>query len=138
MASDYYDFVGAYEGEDHHPTLQLQASPSSPDSVVQATAITAQISGDVYGRLESSSDRFPHPDSAPEAGRDTGRANLEATGSPKQRGHEDDERDSFIHRIYLDRAVWPLKDPEEAGLFRHFIQKLAIWVSMPPCQKVSP
>jgi hypothetical protein len=30
--------------------------------------------------------------------------------------------------IYLDKAVWPLKDPKEALLLRHFVRKLAIWV----------
>ena len=36
--------------------------------------------------------------------------------------------------IYLDKPVWPLKDPEEALLLRHFVQKLAIWVCNPPYQ----
>ena len=30
--------------------------------------------------------------------------------------------------IYLETPVWPLKDPAEALLLRHFVQKLAIWV----------
>lgn len=31
--------------------------------------------------------------------------------------------------IYLDEPVWPLTDPAEAKLLRHFVQNLAIWVS---------
>lgn len=30
--------------------------------------------------------------------------------------------------IYLDRPIWPLTDPAEALLLRHFVQNLAIWV----------
>ena len=33
-----------------------------------------------------------------------------------------------IPPIYSDKPVWPLADPAEAKLLRHFIQKLAIWV----------
>jgi hypothetical protein len=36
---------------------------------------------------------------------------------------------SPIPPIYSDRPVWPLADPAEAKLLRHFVQKLAIWVS---------
>lgn len=31
--------------------------------------------------------------------------------------------------IYLDKPVWPLRDPAEALLLRHYVQNLAIWVS---------
>lgn len=37
--------------------------------------------------------------------------------------------DASKPRIYLDRPVWPLNKADEAGLFRHFVQELAIWVS---------
>jgi len=30
--------------------------------------------------------------------------------------------------IYLDKPVWPLTDPAEALLLRHYVQNLAIWV----------
>jgi hypothetical protein len=30
--------------------------------------------------------------------------------------------------IYLDTPVWPLTDPSEAVLLRHFVQNLATWV----------
>jgi hypothetical protein len=33
--------------------------------------------------------------------------------------------------IYLDTPVWPLSDPSEAVLLRHFVQNLAIWVCSP-------
>jgi hypothetical protein len=32
-------------------------------------------------------------------------------------------------QIYLSEPVWPLTNASEARLFRHFVQKLAIWVS---------
>lgn len=35
---------------------------------------------------------------------------------------------SSLPHIYLDKPVWPLKDLSEAMLFRHFVEKLAIWV----------
>lgn len=31
-------------------------------------------------------------------------------------------------QIYLDHAVWPLTDPSEALLLRHYVQNLATWV----------
>jgi hypothetical protein len=34
-----------------------------------------------------------------------------------------------IPPIYSDKPAWPLADPAEAKLLRHFIQNLAIWVS---------
>jgi hypothetical protein len=33
--------------------------------------------------------------------------------------------------IYLSTPVWPLTDPSEAALLRHFVQNLAIWVGFP-------
>lgn len=32
--------------------------------------------------------------------------------------------------IYLDTPVWPLTDPSEAVLLRHFVQNLAIWLDL--------
>jgi hypothetical protein len=32
--------------------------------------------------------------------------------------------------IYLDKPVWPLIDPQEARLLRHFVQNLAIWLDL--------
>jgi hypothetical protein len=42
---------------------------------------------------------------------------------------QQDEGPPFIPQIYSDRPVWPLADPAEAKLLRHFVQNLAIWVS---------
>lgn len=49
--------------------------------------------------------------------------------------HHQEQHPSFIERnipplpsIYLEKAVWPLKDPAEALLLRHYVQNLAIWV----------
>lgn len=46
--------------------------------------------------------------------------NLSLTRSPSE------------HRpqIYLSEPIWPLTNASEARLFRHFVQKLAIWVTM--------
>jgi hypothetical protein len=33
-------------------------------------------------------------------------------------------------QVYLSEPVWPLANASEARLFRHFVQKLAIWVSL--------
>jgi hypothetical protein len=33
-----------------------------------------------------------------------------------------------IPQIYSERPAWPLTDPSEALLLRHFVQNLAIWV----------
>jgi hypothetical protein len=45
-----------------------------------------------------------------------------------------DSSPSTFPSIYLDEPVWPLTDPAEANLLRHFVQNLAIWVSqiVPP------
>jgi hypothetical protein len=33
-------------------------------------------------------------------------------------------------QIYLSEPIWPLTNASEARLFRHFVQKLAIWVTI--------
>lgn len=38
------------------------------------------------------------------------------------------ERSPSIPPIYSERPIWPLADPAEALLLRHFVQNLAIWV----------
>jgi len=35
---------------------------------------------------------------------------------------------SAVSSIYSDAPIWPLTDPSEALLLRHFVQNLAIWV----------
>lgn len=60
-----------------------------------------------------------------------GMLNKSATEFPHQQIHQ-----SYSHReisspvptIYSDQPVWPLADPAEALLLRHFVQNLAIWV----------
>lgn len=39
------------------------------------------------------------------------------------------EESPRIPPIYSEHPIWPLADPAEAELLRHFVQKLAIWVS---------
>ena len=41
-----------------------------------------------------------------------------------------DENSPSIPPIHSDRPVWPLADPAEALLLRHFVQNLAIWVRL--------
>ncbi|KAK2070406.1 hypothetical protein P8C59_004897 [Phyllachora maydis] len=43
--------------------------------------------------------------------------------------------DASKPRIYLDRPVWPLNKADEAGLFRHFVQELAIWLDLCDSQR---
>jgi hypothetical protein len=45
-----------------------------------------------------------------------------------------DSSPSTFPSIYLAEPVWPLTDPAEANLLRHFVQNLAIWVNqiVPP------
>lgn len=56
-----------------------------------------------------------------------------APASPTDRFifHEDGHAHERRARIYLNEPVWPLTSPDEALLFRHFVQKLAMWVSLP-------
>jgi hypothetical protein len=70
--------------------------------------------------------------------------NIHLTASSKDKGyavtpasptdrfifHEDGLSHERRARIYLPEAVWPLSSRDEALLFRHFVQKLAIWVSL--------
>ncbi|KUJ06789.1 uncharacterized protein LY89DRAFT_726203 [Mollisia scopiformis] len=39
-------------------------------------------------------------------------------------------RSISLPSIYLDKPVWPLTDPQEARLLRHFVQNLAIWLDL--------
>jgi hypothetical protein len=41
-----------------------------------------------------------------------------------------DSSPSTFPSIYLDEPVWPLTDPAEANLLRHFVQNLAIWLDL--------
>lgn len=47
--------------------------------------------------------------------------------------HEDGLARERRSTIYLSTPIWPLADRDEAILFRHYIQKLAIWVRLPLC-----
>lgn len=42
--------------------------------------------------------------------------------------HPIDDLSSMRSHIYLNQDVWPLASYSEAVLFRHFVQKLSIWV----------
>jgi hypothetical protein len=52
------------------------------------------------------------------------------------------QRSSMLHTspTYLERPIWPLKDPSEALLFRHYVENLAIWVRSLTytCRHISP
>ena len=45
--------------------------------------------------------------------------------------HEDGFARERGSTTYLSTPIWPLADRDEAILFRHYIQKLAIWVRLP-------
>lgn len=40
------------------------------------------------------------------------------------------QRSPSLPPIYTNKPVWPLTDPAEALLLRHYVQNLAIWVSL--------
>lgn len=42
----------------------------------------------------------------------------------------DPEAAALRSQLYHDQDVWPLQDREEAMLFRHYIQKLSIWLDV--------
>lgn len=62
-----------------------------------------------------------------------------APASPTDRFifHEDG-LSQWRSQIYLSEAMWPLADREEALLFRHYVQKLAIWVRFTLQARVVP
>lgn len=43
---------------------------------------------------------------------------------------EDPAIQAMQAKIYSDQDAWPLKTREEAMLFRHYVQKLSIWVRL--------
>jgi hypothetical protein len=54
-----------------------------------------------------------------------------ATRSTPQHGHQthgNDHGSSTVPQIYSSTPTWPLTDPSEALLLRHFVQNLATWV----------
>lgn len=55
-----------------------------------------------------------------------------APASPTDRFifHEDGLQHERRNQISLNEPIWPLADRDEALLFRHFVQKLAIWVRL--------
>lgn len=83
------------------------------DSLFEAPATTSAI------RQSSPTDRFIVHEELPES----------ATRPRIAIQREDSEITEIRSRIYLDQPLWPLQDRQEAKLFRHFVQKLAIWAS---------
>jgi hypothetical protein len=80
---------------------------------------------------------FPHNDYAqlPSPNPSTGKALTEEdpvaltyVNSPY--GFQSSVTSPALPSIYLDAPVWPLTDPSEAVLLRHFVQNLAIWVGL--------
>lgn len=72
------------------------------------------------------------PSPAPSAQHDVRSIRAPSIYSPSQFSFNETLEQSAAPTIYLDKPIWPLKDPEEALLLRHFVQKLAIWVSISP------
>lgn len=46
--------------------------------------------------------------------------------------NNDPEVQAMRAKIYHEHDIWPLESREEAMLFRHFVQNLAIWVRSSP------
>ncbi|KAG7142239.1 hypothetical protein HYQ45_001311 [Verticillium longisporum] len=50
---------------------------------------------------------------------------------PPSASHTPDAQAAQLRsNIYLDRPIWPIESREEAVLFRHYIQKLSIWLDL--------
>ncbi|KAM0326642.1 hypothetical protein ACHAQA_006511 [Verticillium albo-atrum] len=50
---------------------------------------------------------------------------------PPSHSHTPDAQAAQLRsNIYLDRPIWPIDSREEAVLFRHYIQKLSIWLDL--------
>lgn len=87
--------------------------------------------------LHFTSDTFPNdpqPAASAEPGSPTDRFILhEELLAPAVRSVGENIRGGHIHeataRTYVDRPALVLRDRQEAILFRHFVQKLAIWAS---------
>ncbi len=76
---------------------------------------------------------FPHDDFAqlPSPDPSTGKAIAEDDSVALAYGPFQNGIDPPPPSIYLDTPVWPLTDPSEAVLLRHFVQNLATWVCYP-------
>ena len=116
------------------PDSVIRRTPRSAENALPLGSLASTI--DILGQhnLSSKSPVFPHNDfeQLPSPDPSTGKAIAEEDSvalayDPFQTGIEPPPPPS----IYLDTPVWPLTDPSEAVLLRHFVQNLATWVSYP-------
>lgn len=105
----------------------------SPENALPLESLASTI--DILGQhnLSSKSPVFPHNEfeQLPSPDPSTGKAIAEEDSvalayDPFQTGIEPPPPPS----IYLDTPVWPLTDPSEAVLLRHFVQNLATWLDL--------
>lgn len=90
---------------------------------------TDHTSSPTYGPLE----QYERPLKRPRSANDASGHLLNEIDTPSRYAEEDNSYRSNIApvslpSIYLETPVWPLTDPAEAILLRHFVQNLAIWV----------
>lgn len=104
-------------------------SPSMDQQPWQSPQSEQQRILSKFVELSQGSSQFASPESL------TATPASENVGIPTTSAHQNPSRTSRgnsgsnFPSIYLDEPVWPLSNPEEAILLRHFVQKLAIWVS---------
>ncbi|KAK3360406.1 hypothetical protein B0T25DRAFT_565304 [Lasiosphaeria hispida] len=112
------DFGSPCISEDSYP----------PDALLSAGVVS--VSTPSVGHGGSPTDRFiqremmtPRNDESPVSPTEIGpHARVRAIPDPKLR--------FLMEQVYVNNPMWPLSDPTEAVLFRHFVQKLAIWLDL--------
>jgi hypothetical protein len=118
----------------HRPswTLENTPRPISVSSLEQADSafIGPMPQPSILPTLPSSTQDFiqlPSP-SSPSYGRVSENDIASLSRQPTQPTFENILQSAPLPSIYLETPVWPLKDPAEALLLRHYVQNLAIWV----------
>lgn len=107
-------------------TAPLSLSSSGSRTKSSGSAVNFSQSLEIQTRTQSLSS-YPHTLSIDEL------IDQRATRSSHQHGHQAYSQDHSasnltIPAIYSDTPIWPLTDPSEALLLRHFVQNLATWV----------
>lgn len=125
---------------------ETQGSMRARSATLQTSTPTSSF-GQLGSPVSTFSERHTNPDSPVFSHDDSPQVSLPDLPLAKGQGDNDgatvstysesthmlpDREDaSPLSPIYLELPVWPLTDPSEALLLRHFVQNLAIWVSIP-------
>ncbi|KIN05899.1 hypothetical protein OIDMADRAFT_113285 [Oidiodendron maius Zn] len=109
-------------------TAALSFSSSSSRAKSSESAVNFSQSLEIQTRTQSLPS-YPHTLSIDEL------IDQRATRSSHQHGHQaynqgHSASNLTIPAIYSDTPIWPLTDPSEALLLRHFVQNLATWLDL--------